>query len=99
MVPPWRACVKHHEQRLSGAAPESNRPSRGLHDRTGFEDSASTAERSDLRLLRASVRASWERDDLGDVALEIRQVAWRRRRVGRGVEAGNDPTLFCAWPM
>src|SRR4029079_7191285 len=23
---------------LSGAAPESNRPSRGLHDRTGFED-------------------------------------------------------------
>ena len=38
MVPPWRACVKHHEQRLSGAAPESNRPSRGLHDRTGFED-------------------------------------------------------------
>ena len=24
--------------RLNGAAPESNRPSRGLHDRTGFED-------------------------------------------------------------
>jgi len=24
--------------RLDGAAPESNRPSRGLHDRTGFED-------------------------------------------------------------
>src|SRR6185503_14006263 len=70
MVPPWRACVKHHEQRLSGAAPESNRPSRGLHDRTGFEDSASAAERSDLRLLRASMRA-WERDDLGDVALEV----------------------------
>jgi len=23
---------------LDGAAPESNRPSRGLHDRTGFED-------------------------------------------------------------
>src|SRR5262249_26850274 len=23
---------------LNGAAPESNRPSRGLHDRTGFED-------------------------------------------------------------
>src|SRR5436189_217720 len=24
--------------RLNGAAPESNRPSRGLHDRSGFED-------------------------------------------------------------
>ena len=23
---------------FNGAAPESNRPSRGLHDRTGFED-------------------------------------------------------------
>jgi len=29
--------VKSRE-RLDGAAPESNRPSRGLHDRTGFED-------------------------------------------------------------
>jgi hypothetical protein len=29
-----RACG----MRLNGAAPESNRPSRGLHDRTGFED-------------------------------------------------------------
>jgi hypothetical protein len=30
--------------RLNGAAPESNRPSRGLHDRTGFEDQSRVAQ-------------------------------------------------------
>ena len=50
---------------LYGAAPESNRPSRGLHDRTGFEDAADLAWLSLLRRVRASpsarpyVRPSW----------------------------------------
>ena len=36
------ACARHHgvevRKRGHGAAQESNLPSRGLHDRTGFED-------------------------------------------------------------
>ncbi len=32
------ARAARRRERLDGAAPESNRPSRGLHDRTGFED-------------------------------------------------------------
>jgi hypothetical protein len=44
----WAArprCLSPHRVRLSGAAPESNGPSRGLHGRTGLEDRFADAVR------------------------------------------------------
>jgi hypothetical protein len=43
---------------LNGAAQESNLPSRGLHDLTGFEDLGESAQPIRLQRVRASVRAS-----------------------------------------
>ena len=52
-----------HGIRLSGAAPESNRPSRGLHGRTGFKDTRGTQAAPcrgfvEKLPMRAGVRAS-----------------------------------------
>ena len=73
---------------VDGAAPESNRPSRGLHDRTGFEDSASSAQRSGLRLVRASMRAS--RDPPGPAFADPQTPPLTARRGGLSIPATMD---------
>jgi len=46
---------------LNGAAPESNRASRGLHDRTGFEDSSGYGANSFAARLRRDHLVSLQR--------------------------------------
>jgi len=43
----------------------------GLPRRTGFEDSARSAQRSGLSLLRASLRASRKRDNLSSLRVQV----------------------------
>jgi len=60
-----------------GAAPESNRPSRGLHDRTGFEDQlghrAHAAPRARVSLTRGLKKGA--REEISSPALQRAHVA------------------------
>ncbi len=89
--------------RSSGAAPESNRPSRGLHDRTGFEGVPEQAGAAFLRPLRAAKsgrgpasRAKVQAKDRAHPRSRIRRIVLLLESLNDYLAPSSDPRGWTA---